>query len=84
MGGVSRHRPQKLNEEWDALQHQSPTRRGPFASVIAPPFAAAEAAKGFRSDQPRSKRSAFITFVQAVTKSRTNFSLLSSCAYNSA
>lgn len=30
--------------------------------------------------QDRSNLSAFITFVQAATKSRTNFSLLSSCA----
>jgi len=30
--------------------------------------------------QARSKRSAFMTFAHAATKSRTNFSLLSSCA----
>lgn len=34
--------------------------------------------------QARSKRSAFMTLVQAATKSRTNFSLLSSWAYTSA
>lgn len=34
----------------------------------------------FVRDQARSKRSAFITFVQAATKSFTNFSLLSSWA----
>lgn len=34
----------------------------------------------FSEHQTRSKRSAFITFAQAATKSLTNFSWLSSCA----
>ena len=38
------------------------------------------AGRAFGRDQARSKRSAFITFVHAATKSCTNFSLLSSCA----
>lgn len=33
-----------------------------------------------RRDQARSKRSAFITFVHAATKSFTNFAFASSCA----
>lgn len=50
------------------------------------PIAAVEHGSFEKSAVPhrRSNRSASITFVQAATKSRTNFARLSSCAYSSA
>jgi hypothetical protein len=72
----------RSDKERGAADVASPlqTIKGGATITVAPPFVLPFGSGVSRPDHARSKRSAFITLVQAATKSFTNFSLLSSWA----